>query len=114
MRSWPRGRETTQPCPCVPRPSRLSRFARIRVESRATVARLIDVGAANREFAREISRFLDELAPHVVTADHERCFVHNDLHDMNVMCTPTGALLAVIDWETPGGVIPLSTSWGCR
>ena len=67
-----------------------------------TVARLIDVGAANREFAREISRFLDELAPHVVTADHERCFVHNDLHDMNVMCTPTGALLAVIDWGDSG------------
>ena len=67
-----------------------------------TVARLFDVGAASRAFAREISRFLDELAPHVSTADHERCFVHNDLHDMNVMCTRAGALLALIDWGDAG------------
>ena len=67
-----------------------------------TVARLVDVAAASREFAREISRFLDELAPPVSRADHERCFVHNDLHDMNVMCTQAGALLALIDWGDAG------------
>jgi len=67
-----------------------------------TIARFIDAGAANQKSAREISRFLDELAPHVSSAEHERCFLHNDLHDMNVMCTQTGSLLAVIDWGDAG------------
>ena len=67
-----------------------------------TVARLVDVGAASRELAREVSRFIDELAPHVSTANDEPCFVHNDLHDMNVMCTPVGAFLALIDWGDAG------------
>jgi aminoglycoside phosphotransferase (APT) family kinase protein len=67
-----------------------------------TVARLVEAGAASPELAREIARFLDELAPYMSVANHERCFVHNDLHEMNVMCTPAGALLALIDWGDAG------------
>ena len=67
-----------------------------------TVARLVDAGAASRQLAPEISRLLDELTPYMSGADHERCFVHNDLHEMNVMCTPAGALLALIDWGDAG------------
>ena len=67
-----------------------------------TVARLVDTGAASPELAREIVRFVDELTPYLSVAEHERCFVHNDLHEMNVMCTPAGALLALIDWGDAG------------
>ena len=66
------------------------------------VDRLVEVGAVSADAAGEISRFVDELAPHVSHAEYERCFVHNDLHAMNVMCTPAGALLALIDWGDAG------------
>jgi aminoglycoside phosphotransferase (APT) family kinase protein len=66
------------------------------------LARLVETGAATSRVANEIRRLLDELAPHVVAARGQRCFVHNDLHEMNVMCTRTGALLAVLDWGDAG------------
>jgi len=53
---------------------------------------------AGLDAARKIEEFLDQLAPHVSAVGHERCFVHNDVHDMNVMCTRAGDLLAPIDW----------------
>ncbi len=67
-----------------------------------TLARLVDAGSASRKVEREIEQLLGELAPHVVAAGHERCFVHNDLHEMNVMCTRAGDLLALIDWGDAG------------
>jgi aminoglycoside phosphotransferase (APT) family kinase protein len=67
-----------------------------------TVERLVEVGAASPELAREIFLLIEDLAPHVSVTDHERCFVHNDLHAMNVMCTRAGALLALIDWGDAG------------
>lgn len=33
---------------------------------------------------------------------HEVRFIHADVHPMNVMCTRTGELLAVIDWGDAG------------
>ena len=50
----------------------------------------------------KIEEFLDQLAPHVSAVGHERCFVHNDVHEMNVMCTRAGDLLAIIDWGDAG------------
>ncbi len=67
-----------------------------------TLARLVDAGGANRTVAREIEQLLDELAPHVLAAGHQPCFVHNDLHEMNVMCTRAGGLIALIDWGDAG------------
>ncbi len=38
-----------------------------------------------------------------MASGHERCFVHNDLHAMNVMCRPREASLsALIDWGDAG------------
>ena len=67
-----------------------------------TVARLVDSRAASPSLAREIEGLLDRLAPHVMASGHERCFVHNDLHAMNVMCQPGGELSALIDWGDAG------------
>jgi aminoglycoside phosphotransferase (APT) family kinase protein len=67
-----------------------------------TVARLVDVGAATSQTAHEIRRLLEELAPYVLMTRDERDFVHNDLHEMNVMCTRAGGLLALLDWGDAG------------
>jgi aminoglycoside phosphotransferase (APT) family kinase protein len=67
-----------------------------------TVARLVDVGAATSGVAHEVRRLIDDLGPHVSVTRGERYFVHNDLHEMNVMCTRAGGLLALIDWGDAG------------
>ena len=66
------------------------------------VRQLVDRQLADARTARAIEDLIDELAPFVGAAQCERCFLHQDLHAMNVMCTPTGALLAIIDWGDAG------------
>lgn len=66
-----------------------------------TLAKLADSGAP-ATLVRDIERLVADLAPHVPAADAPRTFVHDDLHEMNVMCTPAGELLAVIDWGDAG------------
>jgi aminoglycoside phosphotransferase (APT) family kinase protein len=68
----------------------------------AAVKRLRDEGSIGDAAARDLDRLLDELAPYVAVPNPERCFVHNDLHDLNVMCTATGKLVALIDWGDAG------------
>jgi hypothetical protein len=71
--------------------------------------RLADSGVAGLDAARKIEEFLDQLAPHVSAVGHERCFVHNDVHEMNVMCRrgwdsfPANPLLSMVQArsETP-------------
>jgi aminoglycoside phosphotransferase (APT) family kinase protein len=67
-----------------------------------TLKRLVESGAATSSDASDIERLLHELAPHVAAGNGVRRFVHNDLHEMNVMCTPDGRLLALIDWGDAG------------
>lgn len=52
---------------------------------------------------REIERLLSELSP-LVSRDSggPDCFLHNDLHERNIMCGAQGGLLAVIDWGDAG------------
>jgi aminoglycoside phosphotransferase (APT) family kinase protein len=44
---------------------------------------------------------IEALRP-AVTARTERCFLHNDIHVMNIMCRRDGSLLALIDWGDAG------------
>lgn len=46
-------------------------------------------------------RLIDELRPHVGCVPEVR-FLHSELHEMNVMCSSGGALLAIIDWGDAG------------
>jgi aminoglycoside phosphotransferase (APT) family kinase protein len=66
------------------------------------VDRLVSAGAAPPAVTREIRVLLERLAPHVRAGSQSRCFVHNDLHEMNVMCSPDGRLLALLDWGDAG------------
>jgi len=59
-------------------------------------ARRLDAGTA-----LEIEWLITELAPHIA-ANVDVRFIHNDIHEMNVMCTPAGEFLAIIDWGDAG------------
>ena len=71
---------------------------------RDLAARITDLASSSSldsSTVTEISRWIDALAPAV--ADRQpRYFIHNDVHEMNVMCAADGALLAIIDWGDAG------------
>jgi len=61
--------------------------------------------------ARDIGLLIEELQPRIdVCVDS--CFCHNDLHDMNVICTQNDSLLAIIDWGDAGWGDPTSDFFG--
>jgi aminoglycoside phosphotransferase (APT) family kinase protein len=67
----------------------------------AFLNRLAESGRLDAATAEEVARLISELAPHVASSGDVR-FVHNDIHDMNVLCSPAGELLALIDWGDAG------------
>jgi aminoglycoside phosphotransferase (APT) family kinase protein len=65
------------------------------------VARLTSAGHIDAAIAPDVERWVEALRPAVV-AEIARCFLHNDVHEMNVMCSEAGALLALLDWGDAG------------
>lgn len=63
--------------------------------------RLSDAGRVGRDTARRIERMAEELWPRVTEVVETR-FIHDDVHAMNVMCSSSGELLAIIDWGDAG------------
>jgi aminoglycoside phosphotransferase (APT) family kinase protein len=52
---------------------------------------------------REIEHLLSDLSSFVSRGGGcSDCFIHNDLHEWNIMCDAQGGLLAVIDWGDAG------------
>ena len=86
------------------------------MDLRPLLNRLADAGRLDDATAEEVAQLISELAPHVTAGVDDR-FVHNDVHDMNVMCSTAGKLLAIIDWGDAGwgdptldfAAIPLDT-----
>jgi aminoglycoside phosphotransferase (APT) family kinase protein len=73
--------------------------------------RLADAGRLDAATAKGIAWLIGELAPHMAAGRDVR-FLHNDIHDMNVMCSPAGELLAIIDWGDAGWGDPtLEFAW---
>ena len=65
------------------------------------VASLTSTGQIDAATACEIERWIEALHPTIlVTA--KRCFLHNDVHEMNLMCSRAGSLLSIIDWGDAG------------
>jgi aminoglycoside phosphotransferase (APT) family kinase protein len=58
-------------------------------------------GCVRSADAEEAAAMISELRPQVAV-DVDARFIHNDIHDMNIMCSPTGALRALIDWGDAG------------
>ena len=67
-----------------------------------TLKRLVDTRGVSAAVRSDIERLIGELSPYVTGAPSARCFVHDDVHEMNVMCTREGGLLALIDWGDAG------------
>ena len=75
---------------------------------------LVKSRRADSHTAQGVERLIGELRPHLVQGVTTQ-FIHGDVHAMNVMCTPGGELLAIIDWGDAGwgdpamdfGTIPL-------
>jgi len=56
--------------------------------------RFDDSGHGNRDVVREIEHLISDLSPFVFSSSGSNCFLHNDLHKWNIMCTLEGKLLA--------------------
>ena len=67
----------------------------------ARISELTSAPSPAASAAIEIAGWIDALRP-AVTGPSPRCFIHNDVHEMNVMCSDSGELLAVIDWGDAG------------
>ncbi len=63
--------------------------------------RLLDAGRLDVDEARQIEGMAEELWPRAAEVIEPR-FIHDDVHAMNVMCSPSGDLLAIIDWGDAG------------
>ncbi|HVS12436.1 MAG TPA: aminoglycoside phosphotransferase family protein [Thermoanaerobaculia bacterium] len=67
----------------------------------ALLHQLVDARRVDRGTARGVERLIEELLPHLGGSGEVR-FLHNDVHPMNVMCSTTGQLLAILDWGDAG------------
>jgi aminoglycoside phosphotransferase (APT) family kinase protein len=67
----------------------------------SVLKRLVDAGHTSDATAREIALLFRDLSPYISRTNSD-CFVHNDLHGMNIMCSRTGDLRAIIDWGDAG------------
>jgi aminoglycoside phosphotransferase (APT) family kinase protein len=65
------------------------------------VKRLVDAGRVDIDTAGRVERMAGELCPRIARVTETR-FIHDDVHPMNVMCSPSGELLAIIDWGDAG------------
>jgi aminoglycoside phosphotransferase (APT) family kinase protein len=68
---------------------------------RLLLNRLATAGRVDAGTAEGVARLIGELTPHVCGGVDVR-FLHNDIHAMNVMCSPAGELLAILDWGDAG------------
>jgi fructosamine-3-kinase len=59
------------------------------------------LAALDQPIRGRVGRWLERLSPALDVAVTPR-FLHGDLHDMNVMCSRSGNLLALIDWGDAG------------
>lgn len=60
------------------------------------------LGALGVEEQGAVRSLFASLEPWVRATTVEPCFLHNDLHDRNVMCGKEGGLLALLDWGDAG------------
>src|SRR5262249_52237324 len=54
--------------------------------------RYADSGHGSSDVVREIDHLISDLSPFVFPDGGSNCFLHNDLHEWNIMCTPQGKL----------------------
>jgi Ser/Thr protein kinase RdoA (MazF antagonist) len=86
---------------CCPDPKGyLDRHGR-NLDPTALLRETVDARRLDAATAKEVEALIEELRPQVQEPTG-RCFLHGDMHAMNVMCTREGTLLAIIDWGDAG------------
>ena len=75
----------------------------------SVLQRLVDAGHTSDATACEIALLIRDLSPYISRTNSD-CFVHNDLHGMNIMCSRTGDLRAILDWGMQAGATRRSIS----
>ena len=68
---------------------------------RSLLEKALSSGLLAKDVADDISELIDQLQ-NAVHENISTCFLHSDIHDMNIMCTRDDKLLAVIDWGDAG------------
>jgi aminoglycoside phosphotransferase (APT) family kinase protein len=63
--------------------------------------RLLNEGRLDIDTTRRVERMAEELRPRVAEV-YELRFIHDDIHPMNVMCSPDGELMGILDWGDAG------------
>ncbi len=63
--------------------------------------RLVDADKLDIETSERVERLAEELRPYI-KSDIEMRFIHDDIHPMNIMCSESGELMAIIDWGDAG------------
>jgi aminoglycoside phosphotransferase (APT) family kinase protein len=71
------------------------------IDLHSLLNRLADASRLDAATVEEIAQLIGALTPNVASSGDVR-FIHNDIHAMNIMCSPTGELLAIIDWGDAG------------
>jgi aminoglycoside phosphotransferase (APT) family kinase protein len=71
------------------------------VDLEARLAAHASASRVDAAMVADLSRWIEALHPRI-TVETETCFLHDDIHPMNLMCARDGALLAVIDWGDAG------------
>jgi aminoglycoside phosphotransferase (APT) family kinase protein len=89
-----RVRECPDPSGYLDRPERELRLDNL-------LQKMVSREAEDQGLALEVERLLEELQPGVLSPA-ARCFLHGDIHDMNIMCSPDDTLLAILDWGDAG------------
>lgn len=62
---------------------------------------LIDNQRIKYENSIRVYEIIEELEP-LINMETTCCFLHGDLHDKNILCSPRDNLLAIIDWGDAG------------
>ncbi len=68
---------------------------------KALLDKLVSTDHFRKNLEKEISALIVELRP-AVLEESKICFLHSDVKDMNIMCTRSDDLLALIDWGDAG------------
>jgi aminoglycoside phosphotransferase (APT) family kinase protein len=72
-----------------------------RMEIDQKVVNLEEKGYISKSTANRINEIIDKLRPYTELPYTSR-FLHNDLHEMNILCSSNGRYLSLIDWGDAG------------
>jgi aminoglycoside phosphotransferase (APT) family kinase protein len=65
------------------------------------ITRYLSSSRIGKDIGKELVAIIKQIRPYIDT-ETISCFIHNDIHDMNIMCDNNDTLMAIIDWGDAG------------